>query len=109
MLINGGTFSTASEFASIAHANNRALFIGEETGGGYYGNCSLGTPTLWLPNSSIGVTIPLAKYELAVTNNVSPGRGLIPEIQTHYSIEDILTNNDKDINVCIKLIRDGLR
>lgn len=40
VLIDGGTFSAASEVASILHTNQRATFIGEETGGGYYGNNS---------------------------------------------------------------------
>jgi hypothetical protein len=40
VLIDGGTFSTAADFCAVTHHLKRATFIGEETGGGYYGNNS---------------------------------------------------------------------
>lgn len=104
ILINGGTFSTAAEFASIAHSTNRAFFIGEETGGGYYGNCSLGTPTLTLPNSKIRITIPIAKYELAVSKSIPAGHGVIPDHQIHYYSHDVIQNRDKDLEFCLRTI-----
>jgi hypothetical protein len=104
VLMNGGTFSTAAEFASITHANGRAVFIGTETGGGYHGNCSLGTPTITLPNSKLRVAIPLGKYELAVPNSIPPGRGLIPDFQIVEYSTDLLRNNDKVLEYCFGLI-----
>lgn len=104
ILNNGGTFSTAAEFASIAHNSDRAVFIGEETGGGYYGNCSLGTPTLTLPNSQIRITIPIAKYQLAVSKSVPAGHGVVPDHQTYYYSHDILQNRDKDLELCLSII-----
>ena len=106
ILMNGGTFSSAAEFAAIAYTNNRAIFIGEEAGGGYYGNCSLGTPMLTLPNSRLRIAIPLAKYELAVSGNVPEGHGVIPKHKTVYYSKDILSNTDKDLELCLKLIRE---
>lgn len=40
-LMNGGSFSTTCEFLSNLHYNKRATFVGEEAGGGYYGNTSV--------------------------------------------------------------------
>lgn len=40
ILINGGSFSTTCEFCTAVHTNHRGKFIGEETGGNYWGNCS---------------------------------------------------------------------
>ncbi|MBC8154117.1 MAG: carboxypeptidase-like regulatory domain-containing protein [Bacteroidetes bacterium] len=105
ILINGGTFSSAAEFAAIVRSNKRAVFIGQETGGGYYGNCSLATPVLTLPNSKIRLAIPLAKYELAVSHDVSVGHGIVPDHPTTYYSGDILSNQDKDLNLCLDLIK----
>ncbi|WP_247237411.1 S41 family peptidase [Telluribacter sp. SYSU D00476] len=105
ILINGGTFSTAAEFTAIARSNKRAVFIGQETGGGYYGNSSLATPLLTLPNSKIRLAVPLAKYELAVSHDVPVGHGTIPDYTTTYSSEDIVSNRDRDMEVCLELIR----
>jgi len=107
ILVNGGTFSTAAEFASLMHNHKRAVFIGEEVGGGYYGNCSLGTPTLTLPNSKIRISIPLAKYALAVNRTIPEGHGLIPDYLTEYTLKDTLANKDKDLELCLKIISEN--
>lgn len=53
ILINGNSFSTTSEFLSHVHARKRATFIGEESGGGYYGNTSGPGMMLVLPNTKL--------------------------------------------------------
>ena len=105
ILINGGTFSSAAEFAAIAHSTRRATFIGEETGGGYYGNCSLGTPTLTLPNSKLRITIPVGKYQLAVSESLPAGHGVMPHYRVDYSAQDVLQKKDKELDVCLSIIR----
>lgn len=105
VLINGGTFSSAAEFAAVARTNKRAIFIGQEAGGGYYGNCSLATPLLTLPNSKIRLAIPLAKYELAVSHDVPAGHGVVPDYVTAYTVDDILLNRDEEVELCLDLIR----
>ncbi|MDN5210532.1 S41 family peptidase [Fulvivirgaceae bacterium BMA12] len=107
ILINGGTFSAAAEFAAIAYSKNRAVFIGQETGGGYYGNCSFGTPFLTLPNSGIKIAIPLSKYKLAVSQGEPKGHGVIPHYQTKYSLEDIMENQDKELAMFFELVQKG--
>ena len=57
-LINGLCFSTTADFCSIAKSNNRGKFIGEETGGAYYGNTSGQTSKVELPDSKINIIIP---------------------------------------------------
>ncbi len=105
ILINGGTFSAAAEFAAMARSTGRATFIGQETGGGYYGNCSLGTPLLTLPNSKLRVAIPLGRYEMAVREDVPPGHGVIPDHETVYHLEDVLAGRDKELELCFRLMR----
>ena len=70
ILIDGGTFSTAADLATVAHANRLATFFGEETGGGYEGNNSGSSEFLRLPNSGLGVSVPHWNYRTA---GVGPG------------------------------------
>lgn len=105
LLVNGGTFSSASEFTSIVFSNDRAVIIGEETGGGYYGNCSLGTPSLTLPNTKLRVLIPLGKYELAVNKEAKFGRGVFPKY-TMTNTTNVFTS-DKALEFCKELILNG--
>ena len=105
VLINGGTFSAAAEFAAIVRSHKRGIFIGEEAGGGYFGNCSLATPLLTLPNSKLRLAVPLARYELAVSPEGSVGHGVLPDHETIYRLEDLLSNMDKELKYGLDLIR----
>ena len=67
ILINGGSFSTTSEFLSHAHFHKRATFLGEESGGGYYGNTSGPSLRLTLPHTNVQVGLPLMTYYMAVS------------------------------------------
>ncbi|MCG8386539.1 MAG: S41 family peptidase [Cytophagales bacterium] len=102
LLVNGGTFSAASEFVSICYSNHRGIIIGEETGGGYYGNCSLGAPILELPNTKLRAVIPLGKYKLWVNKEAEKGHGIIP----HYEVDHTAGNylRDRDLELCIELV-----
>ncbi len=84
VLINGGSFSVTSEFASVAHYLKRAVFIGEETGGGYYGNNSGTFVIVTLPNSRMNVGIPMLAYYTAVKNYPYPDRGIIPDHEVSH-------------------------
>lgn len=58
VLIDGNTFSTAADVCAILRHIKRVVFIGEETGGAYFGNSSGLEATLTLPNSGLKVTLP---------------------------------------------------
>ncbi len=61
VLISGKTYSGGAEFAGLLKAKTNAIFIGEETGGGFYGQTSGFGLTLTLPNTKISIRIPLLK------------------------------------------------
>ncbi|MBK7816331.1 MAG: hypothetical protein IPJ60_01535 [Sphingobacteriaceae bacterium] len=105
VLINGGCFSTTCEFLSVLHYNTKAIFIGEESGGGYYGNCSGPTPDLILPNSKVRLELPLMNYSMAVKNYVPKDKGIIPNHNVMPTITDIITNNDIELNFAKSLIK----
>ena len=105
VLIDGGTFSAATEVASILHSNQRATFIGDETGGGYYGNNSAMMYGIQLPNSKINYYLPVIRYYLAVDHAPFIGRGLIPDISLPQTYEDYMTPNDEVLDLAVKEIK----
>jgi len=102
-LTSGKSFSGAAEFSSIARTNNRGIFIGEETGGGYYGNTSGNRIVFFLPNTQIKVNIPLFKYVMAVRKVKDKDRGTIPDYLIVPSMNDILQHHDVQMDFALKL------
>jgi hypothetical protein len=105
VLINGGCFSTTSEFLSILHYHTKAVFIGEESGGGYYGNCSGPTPEFFLPNTRVSIEMPLMKYAMAVKDYPYSDRGIIPNHIIIPSIKDKIENKDVELEFAKSLIK----
>ncbi len=104
-LINGMSFSTTAEFASIAHYHRRGSFVGEEVGGAYYGNTSGLTLHLTLPNTKVRADIPLRKYVLAVSGYAYPRRGVMPDYPVQPTIQDVLNGVDTEMIYTLKLIK----
>jgi hypothetical protein len=105
VLINGGCFSTTSEFLSMLHYYTKAVFIGEESGGGYYGNCSGPTPEFFLPNTKVSVEIPLMNYTMAVKGYPYPDRGLMPNHVVIPTIKDKIELKDVELEFAKSLIK----
>ena len=106
-LINGMSFSTTAEFASVAHYHRRGYFVGEEVGGAYYGNTSGPALRLTLPNTKVRVGIPLRKYVLAVSGYAYPRRGVMPDYPVQPTIQDVLNEVDTEMIYTLKLIKNG--
>lgn len=92
-LMNGGSASTTSEFLSNLHYNRRATFVGEEAGGGYYGNTSGPTIRVTLPNTKVRLLVPLRTYYLAVKDGI-PNRSVLPDYEVKASIDDLVSGRD---------------
>jgi hypothetical protein len=105
ILINGDCFSTTAEFLSQAHYHRRATFIGEESGGGYFGNTSGPVPALTLPNTKLIVYVPLVTYSMAVSGYKAAARGVLPDHPVLYTIEELLAGEDKELALALKLAR----
>ena len=88
----------------MMHYHNRAMFIGEECGAGYYGNTSGIMPTLTLPNTKLRVRIPMVRYVMAVSGYPYPDRGIIPDYPFQRTIEDYLHDNDTELEFVLNLI-----
>ena len=104
-LINGLSFSTTADFCAIAKSNSRGKFIGEETGGAYYGNTSGQTVITKLVNTGIDITIPKFKYVNDVAKSKYPDRGIIPDYSVMPTVVDVLKHQDVQLNFALKLIK----
>jgi C-terminal processing protease CtpA/Prc len=105
ILIDGGSFSTTAEFLSQAHFHRRATFLGEESGGGYYGNTSGDMPELTLPHSQIRMVVPLVGYYMAVGPGQPADHGVLPDRPVHYTIDEVLAGRDKEMELALELAR----
>jgi C-terminal processing protease CtpA/Prc len=94
LLIDGGTFSTAADVASVVSSNTNARFIGEEAGGGYYGNTSAISYSMQLKNSKIWYYIPVVRYSTATSENRPIGHGITPDITLKNGYEDWTIGRD---------------
>jgi hypothetical protein len=105
-LMNGGSFSATTEFLSTLHSHKRATFIGEETGGGYYGNTSgIYRANLALPNSKLKLHFGLMTYYQAVRDVKYRYRGVLPDYPITHTIEDLMAGKDKDMELALSLAR----
>lgn len=104
VLINGMTASAGAELASILRANQRATFVGEETGGDYNGVNGFDRTYVRLPNSGIGVLIAGWRSMMAWKEDRNIGHGVVPDYEVHPSLEDLLTGQDTEMEFTYDLI-----
>lgn len=105
ILCSGKTYSGGSEFVSIAKSYSKAIIIGEETGGGFYGQTSGSYVQLLLPNSQLKVRIPLLKFYTTFTSDRIPfGRGVIPDFEVAPTFEDYINGTDSELEFTLRLI-----
>ena len=103
VLIDGGTFSTAADFCAVAHHLKRATFIGEETGGGYYGNNSGMQTILTLPNSKARIRVPMYEYWNATPGYDGKRRGTRPDYTVETKAANLLRGVDEQLELALKL------
>ncbi|MES2810608.1 MAG: S41 family peptidase [Bacteroidota bacterium] len=92
VMINGISFSAAALLAANLQVN-RAVLVGEETGGGRNG-CTAGvTHESALPNSGLLLRFGLIQLKISPEAKQN-GRGVIPDIPIVYTIDDYLNERD---------------
>jgi len=104
VLIDGRSFSTCADVATVLHFHKWATFIGEETGGGYDGNTSGHSMSLELPNSGAIISIPMWMYTTANKGHLFRGQGVIPDYRVSWGWEDYEANRDVALEKAIELI-----
>jgi C-terminal processing protease CtpA/Prc len=102
-LIQGGyTFSAATMFIAQLQGQPNVKVLGEETGGGYYGNSAMHIPKITLPNSGIVVSLPM--YRLVMDKERPRGRGIMPDVMIKPSSQAIREGYDIKIKEVRKMI-----
>lgn len=104
VLINGASFSVTSEFAAMTHHLKRATFIGEETGGAYYGNNSGTFVLVTLPNSKLTLGIPMMAYHMKVSGYPYSDRGIVPDYPVQSNLNDLLNGTDPIMGKALEII-----
>jgi len=103
VLINGATFSASSVFCNAVKGQPGITLVGEETGGGWYGNNGILIPDLTLPRTKVRVRLPL--FRLVQYNHVQQkGTGVPPDVYVGTSYESLLLNKDKKMEAVRAMI-----
>jgi|694.fasta_scaffold33929_5 hypothetical protein len=83
-LVQGGySFSAATMFVSSLKGQKNVKVVGEETGGGWYGNSAMHIPEIKLPHSKLRVRLPM--YRLVMDSTRTKGRGIMPDWEINPS------------------------
>lgn len=92
VMVDGGTYSAASELACYLKEHMEAIVVGSETGGscdpitaGLYGDVAL-------KNSGIVLHIPLIAFDKDIKKPRVPGRGLLPDIEQNLRANDSIAD-----------------
>ena len=79
ILIGGNSFSATTLFAGSLKGQKNVTMVGEETGGGYYGNTAWIIQEVTLPHTKIRFTLP--RFRLVVNKDREKnGRGVMPDV-----------------------------
>ena len=79
ILTGGNSYSATTLFAGALKGQKNVTLVGEETGGGYYGNTAWLIPDATLPNTGIRFRLP--RFRLVVDKNREKnGRGVQPDV-----------------------------
>jgi len=103
LLQGGNTFSAATMFIATLKGQENVIIMGEESGGGYYGNSAMHIPTITLPKSKLRIGLPM--YRLVMDKDRPKGRGIIPDIIINPSLSAIRAGVDLKMKKIIELIQ----
>lgn len=103
IITNGLCMSSCSDLVAILSENNKAIVVGQETGGGFQGNTSGMMPNSpMVPNMMI--TIPLQKYTNAVDLDKNFGRGVKPDYIVNPTLRQWMNKENVEMQYARHLI-----
>jgi C-terminal processing protease CtpA/Prc len=103
ILTGGNTFSAATLFTKALIDQPKVIVVGEETGGGAYGNTAWLIPDVTLPNTKVRFRLPL--FRLVIDKIAQKGRGVMPEIEVGPSVNAIRKNEDYQMIKVLEMIK----
>lgn len=104
ILTGGNSFSATTLFASALREQENVTLIGEETGGGAYGNSAWLIPDVTLPETGVRFRLPL--FRLVINSKLPKnGKGVQPEVPALPTVNAIRENKDFKTEKALELIR----
>lgn len=104
VLINGASFSASCTISSNLKGSKRAIFVGEETGGGYNGTVAGIMPTFTLPNTKLKAMFGLLTLDPHFKTDVI-GHGIYPDVPITPTLDDFLKGNDPEVKWVVEKVR----
>ncbi|MBZ5859052.1 S41 family peptidase [Flavihumibacter profundi] len=103
VLTGPNSFSAATIFARAVKGQKNIMLVGEETGGGNYGNTAWFIPNVTLPETGIRFRLP--KFRLVIDKDTEKnGRGVIPDIVIPPTRSSLIQNRDLKVEKVRELI-----
>ncbi|RYZ77922.1 MAG: peptidase S41, partial [Proteobacteria bacterium] len=103
VLIGGNSFSATTLFASAIIKQENVTLIGEETGGGAYGNSAWLIPDMTLPETKVRFRLPL--FRLVIDKDLPKnGRGVQPEVFSGPTVDAVRKGADYKLEKAMELI-----
>lgn len=94
VLMNGNCFSTTGHFLALLKYHEIGTLIGEESGGSFA--CTDASRSMALKHTQLQFRYSTKIFQVAV-DGLTPGRGIMPDIQITPTLEDILSKKDLEM------------
>ena len=107
VLVSGATFSASTLFCNAVKGQPNVKLIGEETGGGWYGNNGIMIPEITLPNTKLRVRLPLFRM-VQYDHTIKDGRGVTPDIVIMPTLDNVRKGIDRKMVFTKDLIRQSM-
>lgn len=103
ILTGGNSFSATTLFTASVIKQDNVTVVGEETGGGAYGNTAWLIPDARLPETGVRFRLPL--FRLVMDKDYpKTGKGIQPEVPVLPTVEAIRRNTDYKVEKVMELI-----
>ena len=104
VLINGPTFSASTLFCNLVKGQENVTLVGEDAGGGWYGNNGIMIPDIILPITKLRVRLPLFRI-VQYDHVVKDGRGVPPDIYIPPIAEAVKQGLDRKMIIVKEMIK----
>lgn len=103
VIIAGPSFSASTLFCNSIKGQENVTLVGEETGGGSYGNNGIMIPDVSLPITKVRFRLPMYRL-IQFKHGPKNGRGVVPDITVATDYEALIERRDRKMEVVKELI-----
>jgi len=108
VLINGPTFSASTLLCNAVKGQENIKLVGEEAGGGWYGNNGIMIPDITLPLTGLRMRLPF--FRLVQYNHVQKdGSGVLPDIYIPPTVDGVRKGIDRKMLIVKEMIKQDMQ